>query len=271
MNRDVTYYFEEEDLDQDLPKQLPIRKHCNKKGRIEHGEKYYDHYDREFFQKLDRFLDNSVGKDFDDTFHDFCQKFPKVIGGVNTRSKFLERFKPEYLGWRYYGQYDVDENNIIVRDGGDKYAPRHKQSVTIPLTPESDIKEYIEVSDARYIINNEPLSQFLYEKLGYDDYWSLLNESKLPVNFFSKRGITFNDINNVIGKLPVRVYADKLFPTIQYGKWSTIIEGTREWDRYQYEKRDQTRKWWREYQEEREEEKSKMLINEESKRKTYDE
>ena len=108
VNRDLTEYWKDEDLDSGSPQKTSIRKWEDGKGRTKSGYKYWDHWDRELYISVDRFLKSCIGKNFNKSFHKFCQKYPKYVGKTNTRNLFMEYF---YCPWRV--EYYVDSNNCI--------------------------------------------------------------------------------------------------------------------------------------------------------------
>ena len=81
-------YWEEEDFDAYQPKKLRMRDYYGKGNHIVRDKYYY--HNTGFWRELERFLDARVGRDFDYVFSEFCTKFPKHVGKVNTRVEFMD-------------------------------------------------------------------------------------------------------------------------------------------------------------------------------------
>ena len=66
-----------------------------------------------FYESLYKFLIGHIGKNFNETFSKFCQRFPKVMERYNTRAEFLSRFKNPDTERIYSNDFYVDDNGNI--------------------------------------------------------------------------------------------------------------------------------------------------------------
>ena len=71
---------------------IGMRWGIDKNGKATRKREYYDRHSN-FYDSLYKFLYGHVGKNFDETFSKFCQRFPKVVECYNTRAEFLSRFR----------------------------------------------------------------------------------------------------------------------------------------------------------------------------------
>ena len=95
-------YWEEEDFEKYQPKKLRMRDYYGRGNHIVREKNYY--HDTGFWRELERFLTARVGRDFDYVFSEFCTKFPKHVGKVNTRVEFMDHIQ------RYF---TITEDNKI--------------------------------------------------------------------------------------------------------------------------------------------------------------
>lgn len=93
-NYNLAEYWEEDDFQKYQPTRVRMRDYYGK-GNNTVREKYYSH-DTGFWRELERFLEARVGRDFDYVFSEFCVKFPKYAGRVNTRVEFMEQIRNHY-------------------------------------------------------------------------------------------------------------------------------------------------------------------------------
>ena len=88
-----------------------------------------------------------ITKNVDTTFHEFCERFPKVVCGINTRNYFLEFIKDDRWNKLY-----VDDQKRIQRKQV-KHKP--KKHIDIPTTIKNVVievnKKFIEKSIKLYI------------------------------------------------------------------------------------------------------------------------
>lgn len=113
---------------QDLPNKVSMHKQVNKKGKIIVGEKHYDHFPQ-VWHKVTRFIEHSIGKNFDTVYSKFCNNFiPKLDDRHKALDCFLFHFRhTSYSDGKYvtnfentysarYGiVYYIDENGKIAK------------------------------------------------------------------------------------------------------------------------------------------------------------
>lgn len=95
----------------DIPK-IGMRWGIDKNGKAIRKREYYDGHSN-FYDSLYKFLYGHIGKNFDETFSKFCQRFPKVMERYNTRAEFLQRFKNPDTERIYSCDFYVDDNGNI--------------------------------------------------------------------------------------------------------------------------------------------------------------
>lgn len=88
-NYNLAEYWEEEDFEKYQPKKLRMRDYYGKGNHTVRDKHCY--HDTGFWKELNRFLTTRVGRDFDYVFSEFCVKFPKYVGRVNTRVEFMDQ------------------------------------------------------------------------------------------------------------------------------------------------------------------------------------
>ena len=105
----------------DIPK-LGMRWDIDKNGKATRKREYYNGHSN-FYDRLFIFLYGHIGKNFDETFSKFCQRFPKVMERYNTRAEFLQRFKNPDTERIYSCDFYVDDNGNI-QSGEQYHRPR---------------------------------------------------------------------------------------------------------------------------------------------------
>ena len=95
----------------DIPK-IGMRWGIDKNGKATRKREYYDGHSN-FYDSLFTFLYGHIGKNFNETFSKFCQRFPKVMERYNTRAEFLQRFKNPDTERIYSCDFYVDDNGNI--------------------------------------------------------------------------------------------------------------------------------------------------------------
>lgn len=243
-NRDLTEYWGDDDLDLSSPQKISMRKWEDGKGRFNGGYKYWDHWDRELYISVDRFLKSCIGRSFDKSFHKFCQKYPKYVGKTNTRNLFRE-----YFFDKYRGEYYVDSNNCIRQF--EKLREKKDIQISIPITKPTDIVEV----DIDYIKSNNLLYAYLYDILGKDVMNHLMNcGGKIDTGFYDRIKYLFSvrgwDLRELVHSICNRKLND-IFKEVQVGRWKEVIKGTNDWYQYQAEKKDADKKWLREFEKEK--------------------
>ena len=107
----------------DIPN-IGMRWDIDKNGKATRKREYYDGHSN-FYDSLYTFLYGHIGKNFDETFSKFCQRFPKVMERYNTRAEFLQRFKNPDTERIYSCDFYVDDNGNI--QSGKRYHRPRKQ------------------------------------------------------------------------------------------------------------------------------------------------
>ena len=110
----------------DIPK-IGMRWGIDKNGKATRKREYYDGHSN-FYDSLYKFLYGHIGKNFDETFSKFCQRFPKVMERYNTRAEFLQRFKNPDTERIYSCDFYVDDNGNI-QSGKQYHRPRKQVKV----------------------------------------------------------------------------------------------------------------------------------------------
>lgn len=260
VNRDLTEYWEDDDLNSGSPRKISMRKQEDGKGRFNGGDKYWDHWDRELYISVDRFLKSCIGKNFDKSFHKFCQKYPKYVGKTNTRNLFRE-----YFFDKYRGDYYVDSNNCIQFNKSNT----NKQKISIDI-PQYIMDEFIKV-DLEYIKSNTILMQYLEWVFGKKNWNHVLNcGGRIDVGFYNNMIDTAREYSYEIRSRVKKVSNKKLeeiFQKTQIGIWDTIIKGTNDWKQYRAEETDARKKRLREYEKEKDLKYSTLLKEIEDRKK----
>ena len=110
----------------DIPK-IGMRWGIDKNGKATRKREYYDGHSN-FYDSLYTFLYGHIGKNFDETFSKFCQRFPKVMERYNTRAEFLQRFKNPDTERIYSCDFYVDDNGNI-QSGKQYHRPRKQVKI----------------------------------------------------------------------------------------------------------------------------------------------
>lgn len=95
---------------------LPKHESMREKTRREGGYGYYNHWNKDAYTWIDRFLEDSVGKKFDNVYSKVCERFRKKKD-FNFRKKFKSRIDPHNMSnvhW-HRNDYYLDSNHIIRR------------------------------------------------------------------------------------------------------------------------------------------------------------
>ena len=95
---------------------LPKHESMREKTRREGGYGYYNHWNKDAYTWIDRFLEDSVGKKFDNVYSKICERFRKKKD-FNFREKFKSRIDPHNMPnvhW-HRNDYYLDSNHIIRR------------------------------------------------------------------------------------------------------------------------------------------------------------
>lgn len=95
---------------------LPKHESMREKTRREGVYGYYDHWNKDAYTWIDRFLEDSVGKKFDNVYSKVCERFRKKKD-FGFREEFKSRIDPRNMSDVYWhsNNYYLDSNHIIRR------------------------------------------------------------------------------------------------------------------------------------------------------------
>lgn len=190
----------------DHPAKLKVgwREHgTRKKHRIAREKMYYHIID--FWRECDYFLKKSIGQDFDDVFHKFCQKYNKVVCDINTRDYFLKQFEPKFWNWGYY----IDDNNIVRYEAiGSK-----KKPILYALNGD-DVVVMIEVNHK--VIRDDIFAEYFWNKLGRESFTKLYTNRFITPQEYRKIRAHFGGLGELIYKY------SKKYKKNPYSEWADI-------------------------------------------------
>ena len=248
----------------DYPTIAPMRYKIKPNGEMSMGDKHYYHSSN-FISDLYTFLDGHIGKNFDETFKKFCERYPKHVERYNTRAEFLGAFKEHDFKKAGCYEYWVDENNNIQK--GERYkAPRKTVKKYYDDYP---LKEVI--CPNTYLISKCPqLQQYIYGTLGKEAFNTIMTVHEIPKTQFDSfiRRVNSDyyfrsDVESIakehLGMSEtwrrghINSIFNQLFPAYEYRKFDTLYEGTNEYKQYIKEQEDAKRKAERERKKERNE------------------
>ena len=226
---------------------LPKRESMRAKLRNTNSwDDYYDHYNKEAWTWITKFLEDSVGKNFSDIYSKVCNKFKKDKD-FEFRNKFKSRIDPHDMSEYSYNKYYLDSDNIIR-----KYKPikRNKRK-----------KFVFEVENSNfYIVNKENLAKYpdiiayLISKLGKESEYNIMSSYRLSKEFGEK---VRNTIYEALSQLnnSNKNFTDylKISDFIkEYCNAVTYYKGSPEYSKHYYEEKSAKRKRMREYRKEKE-------------------
>ncbi len=256
---------------------LGMKWDLDKNGKVTIKERHYDRHS-DFYDKLYKFLDGHIGKNFDETFSKFCQRFPKVMGRYNTRAEFLDQFRnPNTENVSSYDYYVDDNGNIQV---GEQY---HK--------PKKQIKVYHDDVPAKVVIKpnlillskSSAIKQYIYHSLGKGAYDEIMSGKEIEFNRFEgfiNSTCNYNFKNKITELAKTHLHLkprfsycrddsifNQLFTKYEYREFDVLYEGTPEYIKYKAEEKDRKNKEEREKKKLKEETLSTLLWSIEDKRK----
>lgn len=253
---------------------IGMRWYLDKNGKATRKERYYDRHS-DFYDSLYKFLDGHIGKNFDETFSKFCNRFPKVVEHYNTRAEFLDHFRNPNTEKVYSFDYYVDDDGNI--QAGEQY---HK--------PRKQIKVYHDDKPTKIVIEpnifllskSSAIKQYIYRSLGKDAYDEIMSGKEIEATRFdgfikSTRNYEFNSKITELAKTHLhlahgwgnRTIFEQLFPRYEYRKFDVLYEGTPEYMKFKAEEKDRKNKQRRENKKLEEETLSTLLWSIEDKRK----
>lgn len=252
---------------------LPKRESMREKTRREGVYGYYDHWNKDAYTWIEKFLEDSVGKKFDNIYPKVCEKFRKKKD-LEFREEFKSRIDPHDMSdihW-HRNDYYLDDNHIIRRYKPLKKDKRRKYVL------ELDRSEDYYVVDKKKLLEYPEIMLYLKSKLGKDIEYIILSSDRLTEALGKK-------VQECIGEAIGRLSLDRLeTPDCWHIDWvtnhkyrrlsmydfikccydsvnKTYYEGSPEYSKHYYENRDAERKSRREYKTDLEETHEQMLIN----------
>ena len=205
----------------------------------------------DFFKEAEFFIFNSIGKNVDTVFHEFCQRFPKVVCGVNTRKYFLEFIKDDRWSKIY-----VDNQKRIQRKQVNQKPKKH---IDIPTTTKNVV---IEVNK-KFIEKSIRLQIFLIDRIPYPVYRKIMEQEYITVeqynSLFRRYHLHEFDLSQFIRKLindepqlkqykwpynnfRFNEYTCSLFREKDITEYKRYYKGEKEFHKFYAEREDSTRK-----------------------------
>lgn len=238
----------------------------SKRAKYRRAYRIYDHYDRDFYRWLKRFIESSVGKDFNYIYNKIKEKFR--YGPVNgSPLEKLESYvdMSETPCSNYTENYYFDSNSIL-RCRNKKYSTR-PNSVTVNYGEPIAIRRL----NKKTVLENSKVYNALLSILG----WYKLNY------LLEGNPIGREDMNRIESITRWRAdwlpyYANTLaeFCTTReviYPKQVFYPRGTKGFSRYYAEEKKRVRKFEREYKKQREEKNRCILYRIEAMKKEKEE
>lgn len=256
---------------------LGIKWDLDKNGKVTLKERHYDRHS-DFYDKLYKFLDGHNGKNFDETFSKFCQRFPKIMERYNTRAEFLDQFRNTHTENVSSYDYYVDDNgNIQV---GEQH---HKPKKQIKVY-HNDVPTKVVIKPNLILLSkSSAIKQYIYRSLGKIAYDEIMSGKEIEFNRFegfinSTHNYDFKNKIAELAKIHLHItplysyYGDdtifnQLFPKYEYRKFDILYAGTPEYIKYKAEEKDSTNKRRRESNKLEKEKLSTLLRSIEDKRK----
>ena len=231
-----------------------------------------------FYESLYKFLIGHIGKNFNETFSEFCQRFPKVMERYNTRAEFLSRFKNPDTEMIYSNDFYVDANgNIQAAE------PFHKPRKHIKVYHDDTPTKIIVKPNLLLIDRCDPIKQYIYHSLGKGAYDEIMSGKEIEFNHFERfisNTCNFNFKHKITELAKTHLHLkprfsycrddsifNQLFPKHEYREFDVLYEGTPEYVKYKAEEKNRKNKEEREKKKLKEETLSTLLWSIEDKRK----
>ena len=243
---------------------LPKHESMREKTRREGVYGYHYHWNKDAYTWIDRFLEDSIGKKFDNVYPKVCERFRR-----RKDFKFRERFKSRIdprnmtdLYRRHSNDYYLDSNHIIRKYDPIKRSKRRKYVMELDRS-----EDYYIVNKEKLFLEHPEIVLYLKAKLGKDIDYIIVSSERLSNDLGKK---VQECITEAIGKLYTKRYFDYGYsPIILNRKYKelntsdfikcyydsinkTYYEGTPEYSKHYYEERSAERKRIREYRKEKE-------------------
>lgn len=256
---------------------IGMRWDLDKNGKATRKWGYYDRRS-DFYDSLYKFLDGHIGKNFDESFSKFCQRFPKVMECYNTRAEFLNRFKnPNTEKVRSYDYYVDDNGNIQAGE------PYHRPRKQVKVYYDDEPTKTVVKPNLLLLSKSSAIKQYIYHSLGKIAYDEIMSGREIDLKQFEGfiNCTCSYDFKHKIGELAMKHlhlvprftrYGDEtvynqIFPQYEYRKFNILKEGTPEYAKYKAEEKDRKNKEERERKKLKEEKLSTLLWSIEDKRR----
>lgn len=242
---------------------LPKHESMRVKTRRDGVYGYHYHWNKDAYTWIDRFLEDSVGKKFDNVYSKVCERFRKKKD-FKFREKFKSRIDPRNISDIYWhsNNYYLDSNYIIRRYKPIKNGKRRKYVIELDRS-----EDYYIVNKEKLFLEYPEIVLYLKAKLGKDIEYIIVSSERLSNDLGKK---IEKCITEVIEKLYTNRYFDYGYSSIilnrKYKNLSTTdfikcyydstnktyYKGTPEYSKHYYEERSAERKRMREYRKEKE-------------------
>ena len=224
---------------------LPKHESMREKTRREGVYGYHYHWNKDAYTWIDRFLEDSVGKKFDNIYSKVCEKFRKKKD-FKFREKFKSRIDPRNISdvYRHSNDYYLDSNHIIRRYAPIKNSKRRKYVMELDRS-----EDYYIVNKEKLFLEYPEIVPYLKAKLGKDIEYIIVSSERLSNDLGKK---VEKCITEAIGKLCINRYFDYGYSHIILNrkyKWlnttdfikcyydsinKTYYEGTPEYSKHYY-------------------------------------
>lgn len=242
---------------------LPKHESMREKTRRERDYRYYGHWNKDAYTWIGRFLEDSVGKKFDNIYPKVCKRFRKKKD-FEFRNRFKSRIDPRNMTdlCRRHNDYYLDSNHIIRKYEPIKNNKRRKYVIELDRS-----EDYYIINKEKLFLEHPEIVLYLKAKLGKDIDYIIASSERLSNDLGKK---VEKCIIEAIGKLCTNRYFDYGYSPIilnrKYKELSTsdfikcyydsinktYYEGTPEYSKHYYEERSAKRKRMREYRKEKE-------------------
>lgn len=243
---------------------LPKHESMREKTRRERDYRYYGRWNKDAYTWIDRFLEDSVGKKFDNIYPKVCKRFRKKKD-FEFRNRFKSRIDPRNmtdLYRRHSNDYYLDSNHIIRKYEPIKNNKRRKYVMELDRS-----EDYYIINKEKLFLEYPEIVLYLKAKLGKDIDYIIASSERLSNDLGKK---VEKCIIEAIGKLCTNRYFDYGYSSIILNKKykrldtsdlikcyydsinKTYYEGTPEYSKHYYEERSAKRKRMREYRKEKE-------------------
>ena len=246
---------------------LPKHESMREKTRREGGYGYHDHWNKDAYIWIDRFLEDSIGKKFDNVYPKVCERFRRRKD-FKFRERFKSRIDPRNMSdiYRHSNDYYLDSNHIIRKYDPIKRSKRRKYVMELDRS-----EDYYIVNKEKLFLEHPEIVLYLKAKLGKDIDYIIASSERLSNDLGKK---VQECITEAIGKLctnyppnlPLNYWYSPIIRNKKYKRLSTsdlikcyydsinktYYEGTPEYSKHYYEERSAERKRIREYRKEKE-------------------